>query len=70
MYKKVYKEIYKEMYITEELICSWQNVLWATKTKENRKLLEVETVEIPASSFDCITDNIFQYHLLFCSVLS
>ena len=31
--------------------------------------MEVETVEISASSFDCISDNIFRYHFPFCSVL-
>ena len=31
------------------------------------KLLEVETVEISACSFDCISDNIFRYHFPFCS---
>ena len=34
------------------------------KIHENLKLLVVETIEIPASSFDCISDNIFRYPFL------
>ena len=33
------------------------------------KLLEVETVETSASSFDCTSDNFFGYHFPFYSVL-
>ena len=55
--------MYKEA-ITGEFICGWQYLLWTTKTwrysilsPENWKLLEAETDEIYANSFDCISDN-------------
>ena len=31
--------------------------------------MEVETAEISASYFDCISDIIFRYHFPFCNVL-
>ena len=39
---------------------------------ENWKLLEVKTVEVSASTFDCMSDNIFRYHfpLLQCIILT
>ena len=54
------------------IISPWDNQdlkIFNIVIHENWKLLEVETVEIFWSSFDCIRDNIFWYHFPFCSVL-